>query len=185
METTVPVGSEDIDKGLMVASDYLDAATARNHDEAMSYLSESVYLDWGPAATPEELEAAWAWEDAFTVRHTLDSCEYVDRDPASKITARCRLLVESDVAEAAANDAQHVCVDIGVEDGLITEVVGLDSREGCSIVYWDYMFVPFSDWLDEAHPDKTVLQMYDDRTSPEGLRLWSEYTQEYLNDHKS
>ena len=144
-----------------------------------------MYLDSGLAATPEELEAAWAWEDAFTVRHTLDSCEYVDREPASKVTARCRLLVESEVAAAAGHEPQYVCVEVGAEDGLITEVVGLDSGEGCSIVYWDYMSVPFSEGLAEAHPDKTVPQMYNDRMSPEGLRLWSEYTQEYLNDHES
>ena len=108
VEGTVPVRSEVIDIGLMVASGYLEAATARSHDEATSYLSESVHLDWGPAATPKELEAAWAWEDAFTVRHTLDSCEYVDRELASKVTARCRLLVESEVAAAVGHEPQHV-----------------------------------------------------------------------------
>ena len=166
-----------------VASSYLQAASGRDLEAAASYLSETVFLDWGPAGTAEELAAGWAWEDAFTVSHMLDTCKDSESPSAAIEVVQCRLLVESEVAAAAGNDPAHVCIEVAVEESVIKSIIALDSEADCPMNYWEYMFVPFSDWLAEAHPEITVQEMYADRTSSEGLALWTAYTQEFLADN--
>ena len=173
---------DTIDEALAMVVAYFEAAADRDLAGATLNMSEDVSFDWGPADGPENLETAWAWEDAFTLRHTLEECIAVENEPPPDITVRCRLFVESDVAAAAGNDPGYVCVDVDVSNGTIVEVVGLDSADGCRLNYWIYTFMPFESWLDKAHPEITLRQMYDDRMSADGLQLWADYTKEYLAD---
>ena len=161
-----------------VATGFMAARGDRDVDSAQAYLHEEVAFDWGPNDGRDGLSAAWAWEDAFRLTHTLQECEALSdgNEPA----ARCRLRVDSEVAETAGLEAGFVCIDITVYDGLIREVTGLDSAEGCTYNYWVKTFQPFATWLAGAHPDTTIDEMYRDRTSPEGLELWVLYVDEYF-----
>lgn len=166
-----------------VATRYMLAHGDREVSAATALLDEAVFFDWGPNSGREGLAVAWAWEDAFTVVHTLERCEALSDD--TQPIARCILRVDSEVAEAAGKEPGSVCVDITVRERLITSVVGQEPQPDCAYNYWSNMFQPFADWLAAAHPDTTVNLMYDDRVSPEGIELWRTYTDEYLADHSS
>lgn len=166
-----------------VATTFMVASNARDLNAATSVLDEAVFFDWGPNDGRDGLRAAWDWEDAFTLTHTLDVCR-AQREGDVPV-ARCWLRVDSQVAEAAGNESGVVCVDVTVSERLITQVAALEPMEGCSYDYWPAMFAPFDEWLETAHPDTTARIMYLDRVSEEGLELWRSYTAEYLAAHGS
>jgi len=151
-----------------------------DQDAALVYLARDVNFDWGPGTTYDTIALGWAWEDAFRLTHTTESCETVNASNEAT-TVVCRVKVDSEVAAAAGNSSGHVCATITVIDQLITHLV-VDAAEGCGYIYWPNIFVPFEKWLKTAHPDTTINAMYDDRLSQTGLDLWTRYTQEFLAD---
>lgn len=169
------------DSSAAVAAGFLAARDDRDLGTALRYLNRNVVLDWGPGGTYDTLESGWAWEDAFRLVHTTDSCEAVSTS-GEATTVVCRIKVDSEVATASGNSPGRVCATITVVDQLITHLV-VDAGPGCSYIYWPNMFAPFETWLKTAHPDATIGGMYDDRISQAGLELWTNYTQEFLADH--
>jgi len=163
-----------------VATGFMLDRQERDVAGAQAYLSENVVFDWGPNNGRDGLAAAWAWEDAFSLTHTLQECEAL-RDRTDAV-ARCRLRVDSEVARAAGMGPGFVCIDVTVDHDLITGVVALDSAPGCTYDYWSMTFQPFAGWLESAHPEISIGMMYDDRISDEGLKRWQQYTSEFIAD---
>jgi hypothetical protein len=173
---------ESIDESsAALAVAFLEARDDRDLETALGYLDRNVVFDWGPGQTYDTLESGWAWEDAFRLVHTTDSCETVGTS-GETTTVVCRIKVDSEVATAAGNSPGHVCATIAVVDQLITHLT-VDAGLGCSYIYWPNMFAPFEIWLKTAHPDTTIGAMYNDRISETGLELWTIYTQEFLAVH--
>lgn len=164
----------------VLAAEFLAARADRDLDVARTYLDRNVVFEWGPGGTYDTLASGWAWEDAFTVVHTTESCDAVGSS-GDTTTVVCRLKVDSEVAEAVDHDPGLVCAMIEFVDQLITHLE-VDAGPECSYRYWGKMFAPFGHWLGTAHPDITIDEMYNDRLSEAGLELWTNYTQEFLDD---
>jgi len=162
-----------------VAAGFMVDRQDRDVAGASAYLSEDVFFDWGPNNRRDGLAAAWAWEDASRLVHTLEECEGLGR---SEPVARCRLRVDSEVAAAARLEPGFVCNDVTVDHNLITEVIGLDSASGCTYDYWSKTFEPFATWLATAHPDTSIDAMYADRVSRQGLERWRQCVDEFIAD---
>lgn len=165
----------------VLAAEFLAARADRDLDVALTYLDGNVFFDWGPGRSYDTLALGWAWEDAFGLVHTLDSCEAVGSS-GDTTTVVCLLKVDAEVAGAAGNGPGFVCATIAVVDQLITRLA-VDVGPECNYRYWPNMFAPFATWLGTAHPDITIDEMYNDRISETGLELWTNYTQEFLADH--
>jgi len=181
--TTTTAAVHDWDTIENVAIGLMAATGSRDLASATALLDESVVFDWGPNGDRDGIAAAWAWEDAFTITHTLETCEA--RRSGDDPIARCWLRVDSKVADAAGNEPGLVCIDVTVENDLVTRVVGRDPQPGCPYNYGKNMLDPFATWLSTAHPDIAFSAMYGDRVSADGIELWRTYTAEYLEDHNS
>ena len=175
--TGVPIDWSQVEA---VAAGFMADRQDRDVAGAQAYLSEDAYFDWGPNDGRDGLAAAWAWEDAFRLVHTLDACEGLREGSAP--VARCRLRVDSEVAAAVGLKPDFVCVDVTVDDDLVTRVVAQEPAQGCRYNYWSKTFQPFAQWLETAHPDTSINVMYDDRTSTDGLERWQQYVREFLAD---
>ena len=162
------------------AAGFMAERQARDVGAAQAYLSEDVYFDWGPNDGRDGLAAAWAWEDAFRLVHTLDECKGL-REGFEPV-ARCRLRVDSEVAAAVGSEPGFVCIDVTVDRDLITRVIGLDPVPGCAYNYGSQALGPFARWLETAHPETSFDVMYDDRTSTAGVERWRQYTSEFIAD---
>jgi hypothetical protein len=176
-----PTTTPAIDSPAEVADTFMAARDDRDLETAQSYLDKEVVVDWGPGRTYDTISLGWAWEDAFRLTHTTESCETADAS-GETTTVVCRINVDSEVATAAGRSPGHVCASIEIVDQLITHLT-VYAAEGCGYIYWANIFTPFGTWLKTAHPDTTVEAMYDDRISQAGLELWTRYTQEFLDDH--
>lgn len=167
-----------LDSAAAVAAGFMAARDDRDLETALTYLDREVVFEWGPGSTYDTLELGWAWEDAFALTHTTDTCKALSAS-GDTTTVVCRIKVDSEVAAAVGNSPGYVCATISVVNELITHLA-VEEEVGCSYSYWPNMFVPFEAWLRTAHPDATIHAMYDDRISEAGLRLWTEYTEEFL-----
>jgi hypothetical protein len=176
--STTNTGEVTFDSAAAVAAGFMAARDDRDLETALTHLDRNVVLDWGPGRTYDTLVSGWAWEDAFRITHTTDSCEAVSWS-GDTTTVVCRIKVDSEVATAAGNSPGYVCATIEIVDQLITHLV-VDAGQGCNYIYWPNIFAPFETWLKTAHPDTTIGAMYDDRISEAGLALWTNHTQEFL-----
>ena len=180
--TTPPIASDTSSTAVVIATGFLEARQERRIDHALSYVSASAVLDWGPGKTNDTFAAGLLWEDAFGVDFSLIECTTEAEDKDSDVT--CTLATDTAVAAAVGNEGGNVCVAVAIEDDLITRVELLGAMEGCSYQFWGKVFVPFNTWVIENHPESDPTAMYNDRLSPEGLSLWDLYTQEFLEDHR-
>jgi len=175
--TDVPIDWSQVEA---VAVGFMTSRQDRDVAGAQAYLDEDVFFDWGPNNGQDGLAAAWAWEDAFRLVHTLDACEGLRE--GSEPVARCRLRVDSEVAAAVGQESGFVCIDLTVDHDLITRVIGQGPTPGCMYNYGSQTLGPFAQWLEQAHPETSMDAMYNDRTSAEALERWREYTDEFLAD---
>ena len=175
--------SEDAAAAVFIAVSYLEAKDSRDADLARSLLAEDVFLDSGPASSPDEFEPAWAWEDAFGISHEVIGCEVRSAAPTATVVL-CEVLAQTAVAEALGGAPGIDCIDIAVVDGQITRVIGGTSGPNCVYDYWTSTFVPFNAWVKSNHPESNPTAMYNDRLSEEGLALWQQYTDEFLAEHR-
>ena len=144
--TTVPVSTTidqaAIAKKVDIVERFMTARQDRNLEQALSYLDESVFMDWGPGTTYETLEAGLAWEDAFGIEFTLQYCEH-DPYALTEEPIVCSLGVQTVVNEinSAGNgnpdgESDTVCVLVTVDE-LITKAE-LTSGAGCEFSFWEY-----------------------------------------------
>lgn len=176
-----PTTTPDVDSSSALVAGFMAARDNHDAEAALAYLDKEVVFDWGPGTTYNTIALGWAWEEAFKLTHTTETCEEVDTSGDSTAVI-CRIRVDSEVATAAGGSPGHVCATVEVVDQLITHLT-VTAAEGCGYIYWTNIFVPFERWLTTAHPDTTINAMYDDRISQTGLDLWTKYTKEFLADH--
>lgn len=174
--TTPTIDSEE---ALSIAEGFLSARNRRDVDATLAYLARDVVLDMGPGRTYETLPAGMAWEDVFGFTSDLQDCEIVEADTESSVVF-CEILVQTSINEARGGAPGIDCVQVTIENELITHAVTGVPGPDCVFDYWSTSFAPFEAWLRDAHPETTLDAMYDDRLSPEGRALWDQYITEYL-----
>ncbi len=189
VSTTTTIDQAVVDEAVATAENFLMARQERDLPTALTYLDHEVFMDWGPGQTYATLEAGLAWEDAFGIGFTLSNCA-ADPDHPTGNPIRCQLEVRTVINDLQTavegtddNETDSVCVDIQVE-AKITRAE-LTQGGGCEFSFWETTFLPFYEWMATAHPESNPDDMYDDRISPEGLALWTEYTEEFIDDHNS
>ncbi len=163
-----------------VAIGFMEARQQRRVDEALRLIHPAAVIDWGAGQTPTDLAAGLAWEDAFGITFSLDECSMDPGSTAAPAPVLCVLTTDAAVAHAVGNDPGKVCVAVGVKEGLITHLELLSAQPGCDYQFSTEVFAPFNEWVRASHPESDPDAMYQDRLSPEGLALWTRYTQEFL-----
>jgi hypothetical protein len=164
---------------LQTAVDFLDAYSAYDADRAATYLSADALAELG-GLEGLRLHRKWAQSHGYQV--IVDACEVLIAASA-RTTVRCGYsfhAIRSDELGLGPFHDNHFLID--VSNGQVDAV--RDRIDYTTNGFNDQMWVPFSKWVTEHHPDDVEV-MYDDgltsyEVSDESARLWERHSTEYV-----
>jgi hypothetical protein len=163
-----------------VVRGFIDAYVAKDADQALTYLAaDFLASEWGSA---DDLRRSLAWNEATGYEETIYGCEQDGTATGADVTVRCAYDFHGFGSEALGlGPYVGNYWDLTVRDGKIVASLHVDGSTDFS----DEVWVPFAVWIRTEHPDD-VLIMYQDssqtssRNTDEGLRLWEQRTEEYV-----
>jgi hypothetical protein len=163
-----------------IATGFVEAVGAFDEGRAVTYLAEDAEVPEGLLA--EELPVLISFYEAQGYKQMLDLCE-VTGSSASGTSVRCTYdfhAIRSD--EFGVGPFHGSYWDLTVRDGEIVGAMQTWETEEFSPQVWE----PFAEWVSTTYP-KDFEVMYtaggtNFRLSEESIRLWGQYTREYVKE---
>jgi len=165
-----------------VATDFFSATSFSNEDQAVSMLADDADLSgWGLDGTGE-FRLLMRFFEATGFKHMLDSCEETISGSFG-VVVRCTWDfhgIRSD--EIGRGPYTGSYDDITVRDGEVVDVFGNIEIAKFSPQMWE----PFAEWVSSTYPEDVAVMYKSDysdyRLTRESIRLWEQYSREYVKE---
>jgi hypothetical protein len=163
-----------------VATDFLEAFSAYNADQAVSMLADGTVVSGYGVDGIREFRLLMRFSEATGLRRIIDSCEE-EFSYALGTVVRCTWDfhgIRSDEMRRGPYSGSYD--EITVRDGEIVDAVSYIETAKFSPQMWE----PFADWVSTNYPQDVDVMYTSDfsdyRLSEESIRLWEQHTREYV-----